>query len=135
MKSILLVDDDTNYLNILGLILESNGLKVTKATNGVEAAYILKKVNFDVMITDLHMPGMNGIQLAKKVKELRMGIFIILVTAGLSPDVVEMAANAGISHILSKPVHVEQLLENIKSADGGVHADNPNLCIAEIAHG
>ena len=108
MKSILLVDDDTCCLNLLGIILESNGLKVTKAGNGVEAIDILKKVNFDVMITDFHMPGKNGIQLAKKVKKLHMGIFIILVTAGLSPDVVEAAANAGISQVLSKPFNLHE---------------------------
>jgi DNA-binding NarL/FixJ family response regulator len=67
---------------------------------------------------------MNGIQLAKKVKELHMGIFIILVTAGLSPDVVEAAANAGITQILSKPFNVNQILTSIKLAHGGAHADN-----------
>ena len=119
MKSILLVDDDTNCLNLLELILESNGLKVTKTTNGVEAVKILKKVHFDVIIIDLHMPGMNGIQLAKKVKELHMGIFIILVTAGLLPDVIEAAANTGISQVFN----VKQLLASIKLAHGGMYTD------------
>ena len=115
MKSIILVDDDTNCLNLLELILETEGVKVTTAKNGVEAVDILKKVNFDVMITDLHMPGMNGIQLAKKVKKVHVDIFIVLVTAaGLSPDVVEAAANAGISQVFPKPFNVKQLLASIK---------------------
>ena len=135
MKNILIVDDDASYLCLLERILESSGFKVTKAANGVEAVNILKKLKFDVMITDFHMPGMNGIQLAKKVKELHIDIFIVMVTAGLSPDVVEAAANAGISQLLSKPFNAKQLLASIKLAHGGVYSDDQSQRIAVIAHG
>jgi CheY-like chemotaxis protein len=112
-NNILLVDDDVNYLYLLSEILERKSIKTTKASKGIEAIGLLKKVNFDIIITDFNMPDMNGIELAATVKELHPHIPIIMVSAGMSPDVVEMAANAGISQILPKPINVARLLTAI----------------------
>lgn len=114
-KNILLADDNENYLYILSIIFESKGIKTTKATNGIKAVKILEQRNFDMLITDFNMPVMNGIELAMKAKKLHPDIYIIMITGGLSSDVVEMAANAGISQMLSKPVNALHLLATIRS--------------------
>jgi len=114
-KNILLVDNDMSYLFLLSNILEFKGIEVTKATNGIEAVEMLEKRNFGMMITDFDMPGMNGIELAMKVRELYPDIHIVMITGELSPDVVEAAANSGISQVLSKPVNVMRVLAVIRS--------------------
>ena len=84
------------------------------------------EMNFNVMITDFHMPGKDGIQVAKECKESQINILTIMVTAGLKPKVVEAAANAGISQILAKPVNIKQLMASIELALCSVCSDAPN---------
>jgi len=115
INRILLVDNDSISLYLLSYILESRTIKTTQATNGVEAAEILKNTNFDMIITGYTMPYMDGIELALIARELRPRIPIIMMTAGISADVVEMAAMAGISQILSKPFDTEHLLGIIRN--------------------
>jgi CheY-like chemotaxis protein len=127
INSILLVDDDISSLYLLSYILESRTIKTTKATNGVEAAEILKNTNFDMIITDYTMPYMDGIELALIARELRPCIPIIMITAVISADVVEMAAMAGISQILSKPFNIEHLLGIIRNFRFKTGARYPSL--------
>lgn len=112
---ILLVDDDRNYLYLLGVILESKDLEVSKAVNGFEALELLRTARFDLIITDYRMPRMNGIELAAKAKELHPTIPIIMITCEVMPDIVELAAEVGISRLLSKPVKIGSLLADITS--------------------
>lgn len=111
---ILLVDDDRNYLYLLGVILESKDLEVSKAVNGFEALELLRTARFDLIITDYRMPRMNGIELAAKAKELHPTIPIIMITCEVMPDIVELAAEVGISRLLSKPVKIGSLLADIR---------------------
>jgi len=116
MNNILLVSNDAGFLYLLGLTLESRGLNVTRATTGVEAVEILKVNFFGMMITDFNMPGMDGIELAIAAKNMQPAIQIIMISADLSPDIIETAANADISKIVSKPVNVMKLFAIIRSA-------------------
>lgn len=116
MKSILIVDDDISYLLLLSSILEFKGIETTKSTNGIEAVGLLEKTNFSMMITDFNMPGMNGIELALKARELCPDIHIVMITAELSPELLEAAAKSGISQILSKPVNVMRVFAVIRSS-------------------
>ena len=115
MKSILIVDDNISYLLLLSSILEFKGIQTTKSTNGIEALGILEKTNFSMMITDFNMPGMNGVELAIKARELCPDIHIVMITGELSPDLLEAVANSGISQVLSKPVNVMRILAVIRS--------------------
>lgn len=68
------------------------------------------------MITDFNMPGMDGIELAIAAKNMQPAIQIIMISADLSPDIIETAANADISKIVSEPVNVMKLFAIIRSA-------------------
>lgn len=116
MKRILIVDDDISYLFLLSIILESKGIETTKATNGIEALGILEKMSFSMMITDFNMPSMNGIELALKARKLCPDINIVMITAELSPELLETAAKSGISQVLSKPVNVMRVFAVIRSS-------------------
>lgn len=115
-KSIIIVDDDISYLLLLSSIIESKGFEATKATSGIDAIEIIKKSSFSMMITDFNMPGMNGIELAMKAKELYPDIHIVMITGELSPNVFEAAVKSGISQILSKPINVTRLFAVIRSS-------------------
>lgn len=115
MNRILLVDDDESYIHLLSIILESQGIEATIATNGLQALNLLGKTPYRMLITDCNMPGMDGIELATKTKALYPEIQIVMITCDLLSDVIEPAARAGISRILSKPVNVIQLLAIIRS--------------------
>ena len=115
LNKILLVDDDFIYLRAFSILLQSEGFDVTTASNGIEALEFMEKTIFRMIVTDLHMPEMNGINLAKKARKLHPQIFMVMVTGDeIHPKLVETATNAGISNILSKPLNITELLAIIR---------------------
>lgn len=115
-KDILLVDDDIDYLHLLSMLLESEGLDVSTALGGINALETLKHNEFKMMITDFNMPEMNGIELAVRVREQHSDTHVVLVTGENLPEIVEAAANAGISEMFSKPLKLQKLLAVIRSS-------------------
>ena len=88
--SILIVDDDLNVLEVLDARLASAGFQVLKAPGAREALKILKSQPVDLMISDVKMPGMGGMELMNKSKEIRPHLPIIFLTAfGTIPDAVQ----------------------------------------------
>ena len=83
-EKILLVDDDSNNLAALGGFLRAEGYHVTEACDGGKAAELLKKDNFDLVLSDVIMPGMNGLQLAAFIQSLSMTVPILLMSASRS---------------------------------------------------
>ncbi len=116
MNNILLVDDNENFLDLLSILLESKGFDVTITPNPVNALEILDKARFRMVITDFHMQGINGIKLAMKVRQQHPDIHIVMITGDYSPDIVETAVNAGVSHILFKPINISDLLTITRSS-------------------
>lgn len=112
--NVLIVDDDVNFLYVLGLLLESKDLEVTSASRGAEAVDIVRKTTFDMVITDFSMPGMNGLELAAAVKELHPDLPVMMVTCEVTSDLIEMATDVGICRVLDKPVNVGRLLAGIR---------------------
>ncbi|WP_458250584.1 response regulator [Geobacter anodireducens] len=112
--NVLIVDDDVNFLYVLGLLLESKGLEVTSASRGAEAVDIVRKTTFDMVITDFSMPGMNGLELAAAVKELHPDLPVMMVTCEVTSYLIEMATDVGICRVLDKPVNVGRLLADIR---------------------
>ncbi len=116
MNNILIVDDNDNYLDLLSIFLESEGFDVKITANAVKALKILDEARFRMIITDFHMRGMNGIKLAMKVRQQHPDIDIVMITVDCSPDIVETAVNAGVSHILFKPINTTDLLAITRSS-------------------
>ncbi|WP_300450511.1 response regulator [Accumulibacter sp.] len=116
-KTIFLVDDSATILLSVSSILGKAGFAVEKASNGEEA---LKKLNgglkIDLLITDLNMPGMNGIELIKKVRTLgayRFVPILFLTTESQQSRKLEAKA-AGASGWIVKPASADDLLNTIK---------------------
>jgi YesN/AraC family two-component response regulator len=108
-KSILVVDDEENSRNGLFKILSKYNYEVFTAETGVEALQCLEKRPCDVILTDMRMPGMSGIDLLKKVKDISPNIGVIIFTAYGEVDSYLDAMNLGAFEYLNKPVKVDEL--------------------------
>jgi PAS domain S-box-containing protein len=106
---ILIVDDDLTVLEVLKEVLKDMGHEVETAPNGGRALHIFKQQNFDLVITDLGMPIMNGLEVSTRIKGLSPKTPIILLTGWGDQVDEEEAARAGVKKVLSKPVLRETL--------------------------
>lgn len=108
---ILVVDDDENIQEILQDILSLEGHQVQAASSGEEALKIFNSSNFEVVITDLGMPGMSGWELAKEVKKSKSQVRVILITGWRAQLDTDKIKESGVDFILPKPFHIEQIKE------------------------
>lgn len=119
-ESILVVDDEVHIANLQKIMLERMGYRVTSGTNSVKAFEALRAnpEEFDLVITDMTMPNMTGIQLSKKILEIRPDMPIILCT-GYSEQITEETVKAmGICKLVMKPVTKSMLSQTIRDALG-----------------
>jgi diguanylate cyclase (GGDEF)-like protein len=100
---ILIVDDEPTVRNVLSQVLEDDGFETTEAANGEEALACLKKEPFSLVITDIMMPGMTGIELLVKIKQLYPDTQVIIITSYASLDTALTALRQGAYDYLFKP--------------------------------
>lgn len=110
MKRIIIVDDESSSRAILKKIISDAGYSVTLASGGEEALKKITASKFDVMLTDLNMPLMNGIELTEKVLKVEPDMIVILITAYGSIRTAVEAIRLGAFDFLSKPVNKDELL-------------------------
>jgi len=115
---ILVVDDDENIRDVIKDLLNLEGHKPTLAKNGEEAIQVFDKDKFDIVITDLGMPGISGWDVARKIKTLDLEIPVIIISGWGAQLSEEELKQAGVDMILSKPFNLEQIQKVIaKCAD------------------
>jgi len=113
---ILIVDDDPSNREGLSLLLRQENYHVEGASSGEEALAILEKGPFEVMITDLFLPGMSGIEILKQVKEHAPLTNVIVVTGKASAESAVVAMKEGAYDYITKPVNVEHLKVQVAKA-------------------
>nr|MCU0604834.1 sigma-54 dependent transcriptional regulator [Desulfobacterales bacterium] len=110
METILIVDDEKNYLLVLSAVLEDEGYEVLTAPDGAEALEIQKSSDLDLVVTDMKMPGMDGIELLEQIKARDPDLPVIMMTAhGTVDKAVEAMQKGAYSYIL-KPFDNERLI-------------------------
>lgn len=114
-SGILIVDDDEQCLGLIRSFLHCHGINTGCASSGAEALAMMKERAFAVMITDFNMPGMDGLELARKALALAPDMPIILVTGDTSPEIPYLAMEAGIIRTFRKPFIVEEILAFIEN--------------------
>ena len=114
MEEILVVDDDSKILGAIKRILEREGFVVHCVESGEEALAQIKERTFSLMITDYNMPGLNGLELARKGLELAPRMPIILDTGGITPIITRLAKEIGIAKVLTKPFLTSELMKTIR---------------------
>ncbi|MFA5516618.1 MAG: response regulator [Desulfuromonadales bacterium] len=115
-SGILIVDDETTILKITISVFTVAGLQVYWAENGEDALRLLAGWPLRLLITDWHMPGLNGLELAEKARILKPDLRIVLTTAGDPPSPTQLKA-AGISCVLRKPFRMKALLDLLDPED------------------
>ena len=116
MAVVLVVDDDPLQRDILKVILLNEGYETHVASSGEEALRVAQTIDPDVVLTDLWMQHMNGIELMKKLKSKMHAPEVIIMSAfGAIPQVVE-AARRGACRYIEKPLEKDMVLLKIKQA-------------------
>jgi len=115
-KSVLVVDDEQNSREGLSKILTKEGYSVHTADNGKKALLEAENNRFDLIITDLRMPEMDGIEVLEKLRKKNKDIGVVIVTAYGEVNSYLKAMNLGAFEYLNKPIHLEELRRVINKA-------------------
>ncbi len=116
MPNLLIVDDEQSYRQLLTLVFEGGGHHIRTAMNGREALKMLAEEPADVIISDVKMPDMDGIELLRNVRELSPETGMIMMTAFASVETAREAFKLGADDFIQKPFDVEELKIIVKKA-------------------
>ena len=110
MKNILIVEDNIEIHNLIKEILEQENYKTLNAYSGTEALTLIEKENVDLILLDLMLPGLNGEEIVKRVKNIP----IIVISAKISQEDKVNVLLDGANDYITKPFNVEELLARVK---------------------
>ncbi len=113
---VLLVDDEKDFVETLAQRLEMRNFDVKTALDGDEALDLIRESEFDVVVLDVLMPGKDGIQTLKEIKELKPLVNVIMLTGNATVDTAIEGMKLGAYDYLMKPTETESLVEKIMSA-------------------
>ena len=113
MIRILLAEDDDAMRNYLALALENSGYEVDAVGTGLDAVPLLEDSDYDLLLSDIVMPGMDGIELAQRCAEISPRTNIIFIT-GFAAVAMRGSREQPYSKILSKPFHLRELVREIE---------------------
>ncbi|MBI3306897.1 MAG: response regulator [Candidatus Omnitrophica bacterium] len=114
MKKLLVVDDEEEIREFLKAFFEEREFEVITASSGKEAIEKLAQVQPQVVLLDVHMPGMDGLTVLKKIKEQHPDIKVIMVTALETQDKIEEAMRFGADNYITKPLSLEYLEKDVQ---------------------
>jgi two-component system NtrC family response regulator len=116
MNTILVVDDEPNYLIVISELLKEENYEVLTAPSGEDGLKVVEETDLDLVLTDMRMPGMGGLEFLKATKNHNKDLPVIMVTAFGEVEKAVVAMKAGAYNYLSKPFNNEELLMNIRKA-------------------
>jgi DNA-binding NtrC family response regulator len=116
LKRVLVVDDEPMIVSLLSTVLREKGWDVTEAPSGTDGIDQLDRARFDVILTDLVMPGDSGIDLLRAAKEIHPDVEVILMTGYATADTAIEAMRNGAFHYIMKPLKVEEVVNLVEKA-------------------
>lgn len=126
-SKILLVDDEIIFTENMSKLLSNRGYRVKSVNNGDSAVRALEEENFDVVVLDLKMPGMDGISTLREIKKLGLFTETLILTGHGTINTALEAVKLGAYDYLTKPCEIDELVEKIEGAwekkDEGVKKD------------
>jgi len=114
--SVMIVDDEEDFLETLVKRLEKRDIKVIGAKSGEEALELLQKSPVDVVVLDVKMPGMDGIEALKEIKRRHPLVEVVLLTGHASTEVAIRGMELGAFDYLMKPIGMDELLYKVQDA-------------------
>ncbi len=131
-EKVLIVDDEPDMLRLLSMIIkEKTPYEVTTTNNPLEALELAKKGKFDLIVADLKMPGLNGIELLESVKRFDEDIPTIIITAYGTVEAAVETMHKGAFDFITKPFRKEQILFTIERALKWVRVQKENKMLRE----
>jgi CheY-like chemotaxis protein len=109
MFRIMVIEDDKEMRSLLKDFFEEEGFETDSVSNGVDALRKLAKGRFDLIITDIRMPGLSGLDILARIKKLQPETSIIVITAFGSEQVYRRSLERGATAYLEKPIHMNKL--------------------------
>lgn len=131
---ILIVDDQQGMRQLMQKVINSSGKECSTAKSGEEALELLEKKRFDLVVSDIKMPTMDGIELLRRIKERSADMPVILITAYASLDSTISAVREGASDYIVKPFTNDQLLISIEKALRMSSLEEDNRIMREQLH-
>lgn len=128
---ILITDDDVDLRELLTESVTNWGYQVSVARDGDEALKRLRMERFDIVITDLMMPGMDGLALLQKIKELDSEILVIIITGYATIETAVKAIESGAYDYIAKPFRLDELMIVIKNACERLRLTSQNRVLLE----
>ncbi len=116
-RSILIIDDEQATLDMLSMLLEAYGYSVLTASNGETGVQTYDKNRPDIVLTDIKMPGMDGIQVLQKIKEIDTNSEVVVITGHGDMDLAIQALNLNATDFVNKPVQRDALNAALKRAE------------------
>lgn len=117
--AVLAVDDDPNMHRLVQLYLKQENIVVTAVSSGRMALHKLDSDKFDLVISDIQMPQMDGIALVQKIRNRKNTVPVIIISAFGTQSQAKKALEAGANSVLEKPFEQEQLINTIKQQLNG----------------
>ena len=108
-KRVLIIEDDDEMRSLLKDFIEDEGFEAGCAANGFEALPKLEKEAFDLIVSDIQMPGLTGLDILPRIRKLQPGAYIIVITAFGSEEVRRKSVERGATAYLEKPLYLEGL--------------------------
>jgi len=115
-NSVLVVDDEAVVRKAMERILQKEGIEVEACSSGYSAIQRMQEKEFDLVITDLKMPGMNGMEVLRTVRILQPDVPVIIITGYATVDTAVEAIQNGAFDYLAKPFTPEQITEKVRKA-------------------
>ena len=110
--SILIVDDDELILELLTLAFEKCGLKVFKAENSNDAWNLFKSEQMNLVLTDIYMPGLDGKELSRRIRNMSPSVKMALMTGGeMDQDIKELLSAGTVDYFFPKPFDLKKICE------------------------
>ncbi|WP_281186629.1 response regulator [Bacillus solimangrovi] len=112
--TVLIVDDQYGIRVLLNEVLQTEGYKTFQASNGIQAINIAKQENLDLVLLDMKIPGMDGIEILKRLKEMDDSIRVIIMTAYGELDMIQRAKDLGALTHFAKPFDIDDIRKAVK---------------------
>lgn len=113
MAEILIIDDEQDLRETLASLLRDEGYQVKVASGGEEALATLRGHQIPLVFCDISMPGMDGLELIAKIRELGMPCCLVVITAHFDQEIILQCMQLGVADLITKPFSPKELMESI----------------------
>jgi two-component system KDP operon response regulator KdpE len=114
--SVLIVDDDASVRRALHITLQTLGFSASEASGGEEALMLARAAPYEVVLLDMNLPGMDGIEICRQLRRLLPRVAILMLTVRDSEDDKVQALEAGADDYVTKPFHIRELTARVRAA-------------------